>query len=103
MKTKYTFAYKRRIIGKNRSENFNFGKIRRNQMDYDKFRVDKGTKLKLKDFKTDDTGDYKEKEEAEEDLEKNIKRLTELQDILYAQNVYALLIIFQAMDAAGKD
>nr|MBA2737928.1 polyphosphate kinase 2 family protein [Pyrinomonadaceae bacterium] len=38
-----------------------------------------------------------------EDLVKNIKRLTELQDVLYAENKHTLLIIFQAMDAAGKD
>jgi PPK2 family polyphosphate:nucleotide phosphotransferase len=72
-------------------------------MDYEKFRVKEGKKLNLKDHKTDFTGDYTDRDEAEEDLEKNIERLTELQDVLYAQNVHALLIIFQAMDAAGKD
>ncbi len=72
-------------------------------MDYGKFGVDEGKKLSLKDHKTDFTGDYKDKTEAVEDLEKNVARLAELQDILYAQNVHALLIIFQAMDAAGKD
>jgi PPK2 family polyphosphate:nucleotide phosphotransferase len=60
-------------------------------------------KLNLKNHPTDFTGDYKEKKDAARDLEKNIKRLAELQDVLYAQNVHALLIIFQAMDAAGKD
>src|SRR5690348_6514856 len=72
-------------------------------MDYDKFRVDEGKKLNLKSHKTDFTGDYKNKEDAGEDLVKNIGLLAELQDILYAQNTQALLIIFQAMDAAGKD
>ncbi len=72
-------------------------------MDYGKFRVDEDKKLSLKDHKTDFTGDYKDKTEAVKDLEKNVARLAELQDILYAQNVHALLIIFQAMDAAGKD
>ena len=72
-------------------------------MDYEKFRVKEGKKLNLKDHKTDFTGDYTDKDEAEEDLERNVERLTELQDVLYAQNVHALLIIFQAMDAAGKD
>lgn len=62
-----------------------------------------GKKLNLKDYPTDFTGDYKEKKDAEKDLQKNIKRLAELQDVLYAQNIHALLIIFQAMDAAGKD
>ena len=72
-------------------------------MDYDKFRVKEGKKLDLKKFKTGDTGDYRESDEAKEDLKRNVERLTELQDVLYAQNVHALLIIFQAMDAAGKD
>ncbi len=72
-------------------------------MDYDKFRADEGKTLNLKNHKTDFTGDYKDKTEALEDLEKNVARLAELQDVLYAQNVHALLIIFQAMDAAGKD
>jgi PPK2 family polyphosphate:nucleotide phosphotransferase len=43
------------------------------------------------------------KSEAKRELETRIKRLATYQDILYAQNIYALLIIFQAMDAAGKD
>ncbi|HVE55909.1 MAG TPA: polyphosphate kinase 2 family protein [Pyrinomonadaceae bacterium] len=72
-------------------------------MNYDKFRVAEGKKLNLKNHKTDFTGDYKDKTEAKEDLEKNVARLAELQDVLYAQNTQALLIIFQAMDAAGKD
>ena len=72
-------------------------------MKTDKFRVAEGSKVNLKDHPTDFSGDYKEKKEAVKDLEKNIVRLAELQDILYAQNVHSLLIIFQAMDAAGKD
>ncbi len=72
-------------------------------MDYEKFRIAEGKKLDLKNHQTDFTGDYKNKAEAVGDLERNIERLAELQDILYAQNVHALLIIFQAMDAAGKD
>ncbi|MGI8469627.1 MAG: polyphosphate kinase 2 family protein [Pyrinomonadaceae bacterium] len=72
-------------------------------MNYEKFRVTEGKKLNLKEYKTDFTGDYKEKSKAAGDLQKNIARLAELQNVLYAQNVNALLIIFQAMDAAGKD
>ena len=67
------------------------------------FLVREGTKLDLKNHPTDFTGDYTEKDEAVKDLEKNVKRLRERQDVLYAQDVYALLVIFQAMDAAGKD
>jgi PPK2 family polyphosphate:nucleotide phosphotransferase len=72
-------------------------------MNTEHFLAREGKKLNLKDHPTDFTGDYKEKKDAARDLEKNIKRLAELQDVLYAQNVHALLIIFQAMDAAGKD
>jgi PPK2 family polyphosphate:nucleotide phosphotransferase len=72
-------------------------------MKIDKFRIPEGAKVNLKDHPTDYTGDYKDKKEAVEDLEKNVERLTELQDVLYAQNVHSLLLIFQAMDAAGKD
>jgi PPK2 family polyphosphate:nucleotide phosphotransferase len=67
------------------------------------FLVAEGKKLNLKKHQTDSTGDYKNKEAAVADLEKNIERLAKLQDVLYAQNHHALLIIFQALDAAGKD
>jgi len=72
-------------------------------MNIENFRVPEGKKLNLKNHPTDYTGDYTDKREAVEDLEKNVERLAELQDVLYAQNHHALLIIFQAMDAAGKD
>jgi PPK2 family polyphosphate:nucleotide phosphotransferase len=72
-------------------------------MNIDIFRVTEGSKIKLSDYPADFTDGYTEKDEAKDDLKKNIERLTELQDVLYAQNIYALLIIFQAMDAAGKD
>jgi len=46
---------------------------------------------------------FASKEEADELLRQGIQRLAEYQDMLYAQDTYALLIIFQALDAAGKD
>jgi PPK2 family polyphosphate:nucleotide phosphotransferase len=58
---------------------------------------------KLSDFPTDYTGDFKDSDEADKKLEQSIKKLSKMQDILYAANHYSLLIIFQAMDAAGKD
>lgn len=61
-----------------------------------------GQKHKVKDFSTDFTGDL-DKESCVKLLQDNIELLTELQDKLYAHNKYSLLIIFQAMDAAGKD
>src|SRR5215467_10839668 len=72
-------------------------------MDIYQFRIAEGDKVKLKDHSTNFTGDYRDKEAAKEDLTKNIQRLSGLQDVLYAQNIYSLLVIFQAMDAAGKD
>ena len=72
-------------------------------MNYKEFRVTEGKKLNLKKHKTDATGKYKSKEEAVADLQKNIERLAKLQAVLYAQNHHALLIIIQALDAAGKD
>lgn len=72
-------------------------------MDIDKFRIKEGSKVDLNDHPTDYTNGFNEKGEAKDELRKNIGRLSELQDTLYAQDVYSLLIIFQAMDAAGKD
>jgi PPK2 family polyphosphate:nucleotide phosphotransferase len=60
-------------------------------------------KLDLSDHPTDFTGDYSDKGEAKKDLEENVERLRELQDVLYAQDEQSLLVIFQAIDAAGKD
>lgn len=71
-------------------------------MNIDKFLVSEGSKLNLKNHPTDFTGDYKDKKEAVNDLEKNVERLAELQEVLYANDRYSLLLIFQAMDAAGK-
>ena len=52
---------------------------------------------------TDYTATFNSKEEAEELLKKNIKKMQKLQAKLYAEDKYSVLIIFQAMDAAGKD
>ena len=67
------------------------------------FRVDSGKDFRLKDFDPADTGHWRSKEHAEEALQQGICRMAELQDKLYAQDRWAVLLIFQAMDAAGKD
>jgi PPK2 family polyphosphate:nucleotide phosphotransferase len=70
------------------------------------FRVSKGKDFRLKDIDPDDTlGLTKEadKPRAKEALAMGVATLAELQDKLYAQDKWALLVIFQAMDAAGKD
>lgn len=69
------------------------------------YRVTSGKKFRLKDVDPDDTGDFKDKDKdkAKEALQTGVEALAELQDILYAQDRWSLLLIFQAMDAAGKD
>ena len=69
----------------------------------EKLLVKPGSKVDLRKFDTKYTADFKDKDDAREMLEQDVKRLSELQDMLYAYNKYSLLIIFQAMDAAGKD
>jgi len=72
-------------------------------MDLEKFTISKHEKVSLKKFDTAYTGAFKDKESAQDALKKAKKTLYGLQDLLYAQNKYAVLVIFQAMDAAGKD
>ena len=69
------------------------------------YRITDGKKFKLKDVDPGDTGDLKaaDKPRAKEALQIGIEALAELQDMLYAQDRWAVLLIFQAMDAAGKD
>jgi PPK2 family polyphosphate:nucleotide phosphotransferase len=62
-----------------------------------------GKKIDLQNYDPSDTGKFDNKESAQTKLAANIAELAEYQNILYAQNKYAVLIIFQAMDAAGKD
>ncbi|TCU72613.1 PPK2 family polyphosphate:nucleotide phosphotransferase [Bradyrhizobium sp. R2.2-H] len=66
------------------------------------FRHDGSGKFHLKDHKTDERGDL-DKEKAQAVLDSNKKRLIEFQERLYAQDRWSLLIVFQAMDAGGKD
>jgi len=68
------------------------------------FRITKGQGFQLKDFDPADTCGVKmEKGEATELLDQGIAWLAEEQDILYAQDRWSLLLVFQALDAAGKD
>lgn len=62
-----------------------------------------GKKISLKDFDTRYTGKELNRKDAELLLDMGRKHLAEIQDKLYAHNQYSVLIIFQAMDAAGKD
>jgi len=67
------------------------------------YRVDSGKHFRLKDWDPAEKGHWKSKEHAAQALQDGVARMAELQDKLYAQNQWALLLIFQAMDAAGKD
>jgi PPK2 family polyphosphate:nucleotide phosphotransferase len=67
------------------------------------YRIDDGRHFRLKDIDPADTGHWHSSDEAEEQIQKDIARMAELQDMLYAQDRWSLLLIFQATDAAGKD
>lgn len=72
-------------------------------MDISKYKIEHNSDFNLSGIKTNQTGQFDSKEDAEKQLAENIERMTELQSKLYAQDKYAILIIFQAMDTAGKD
>jgi len=67
------------------------------------YRITNGEKFRLKDYDPADTGGMKDKKKALKMLEKSVQLLSHLQEKLYAQDEWAALLIFQAMDAAGKD
>ncbi len=69
------------------------------------YRISDGKKFRLKNIDPGDTGDLsdEQKPEAKEALAVGVETLAELQERLYAQDRWAVLLIFQAMDAAGKD
>src|SRR5437667_342239 len=67
------------------------------------FRITKGEDFRLKDYDPADTGGLEDKDKAIKTLKRGVELLSHLQEKLYAQDRWALLLIFQAMDAAGKD
>lgn len=71
-------------------------------MDISEFAVN-SSNFKLKDFDPGFAGKRRDRVTAERKMEKDVKRLAHFQEMLYAQNTQGVLIIFQAMDAAGKD
>ena len=66
-------------------------------------RVRYGRRFRLSDVDPGDTGHFKGKEQARGHLERGVQRLAALQERLYAEDRWAVLIVLQAMDAAGKD
>ena len=67
------------------------------------YRITEGERFRLKDFDPGDTGKLHSKEAAAEMLDDGVKLLSRMQEKLYAQDRWSLLIVMQAMDAAGKD
>src|SRR4051794_9091983 len=65
--------------------------------------VTPGKKFKLSKHDPDDTGKFKDKDHVKADVEDNLKSISQRQEVLYAQAKYSLLVVFQAMDAGGKD
>jgi PPK2 family polyphosphate:nucleotide phosphotransferase len=78
---------------------------------YQQFRVKPHSRIRLSDFdpawagnrQMRTLGEDELKRDAKEQLERNLKRLAETQELLYASNEYALLVILQGLDASGKD
>jgi len=68
-----------------------------------RYRVSDGSKFRLKDFDPSDTNGLRSKRSAASALKKGVERLAQLQERLYAQDRWSVLLIFQALDAAGKD
>ncbi|MGH6736384.1 MAG: polyphosphate kinase 2 family protein [Methyloceanibacter sp.] len=70
----------------------------------ERFRVTKGEGFKLKDYDPSDTADVDfDKEDGKEMLEAGVKRLAKLQERLYAEGRWAILMVLQGIDTAGKD
>ena len=75
----------------------------KHRFDHSHYRVGPGKKVRLKHFDTSDTGPLKDKAEAREALKEDIVHLSAAQELLWASKEYSLIVIFQALDAAGKD
>lgn len=73
------------------------------KIDFDSFKVSDGKNFSLSDYQTLLKKKSITKEEGELLIQKDIEELSALQDVLYAENRHAVLIVIQAMDAAGKD
>ncbi len=69
----------------------------------ERYRVEHGARFRLRDVDPDDTAHIESANEAERALERGVEELRDLQEKLYAQNAWALLAMFQGIDASGKD
>jgi PPK2 family polyphosphate:nucleotide phosphotransferase len=73
------------------------------RLDHKPFLVPPGKKIQLKDYDTGYTAGFKNKAAGKAALLEDVSELAELQDVFWASKQYALIVIFQALDAAGKD
>lgn len=73
------------------------------RLDHTPFLVPPGKKIQLKDFDPEYTAGFKNKEEARESLLEDVSGLVAAQDVLWAAKEHSIIIVFQALDAAGKD
>ncbi len=73
------------------------------RLDHQPFLVPPGKKIRLKDYPTDYTGPFRDKADGKEALVQDVAELAASQTLLWASKEYALIIILQALDAAGKD
>jgi PPK2 family polyphosphate:nucleotide phosphotransferase len=71
-------------------------------LDTKRYRVEPGARFKLSDVRTRDDGGI-DQQEGEAELEQLVRKLADLQELMYAEGKHALLAVFQAMDAGGKD
>jgi PPK2 family polyphosphate:nucleotide phosphotransferase len=72
-------------------------------MSHDDFIVPPGKRIRLEDYDPGFTGHFESEDEASAKLRGDVVTLSDYQDLLYAHNTYALLLIFQGMDTSGKD
>jgi len=77
--------------------------IKQSERLVESYRITKGEKFRLKDCDPDDTGDVKNKEQSQKIIDDRAGLISNLQEKLYAQDRWGLLIVLQGMDAAGKD
>jgi len=73
------------------------------RLDHRPFLVPPGKKIRLKDYATDHTGHFNHKDDGKEALREDVSALAEMQNVLWASKEYAVIVILQALDAAGKD
>jgi PPK2 family polyphosphate:nucleotide phosphotransferase len=73
------------------------------RLDHQPFVVSPATKIQLKDYETDYTAGFADKKAAEKALLEDVSELAGAQNLLWASKDYAVIILFQALDAAGKD